>query len=393
MSLRKFLILHGKSNNSYPYMKIKVSSSALFGRLTSIQRVLNSKNSFPILDCYLFEVEGTNMNITASDSETTLVTSIQLIEADMNARFCIKAKTIQDSLKEIADQPVTLNINLDTMEIRGEYQNGTFSIVGERADEYPATHAIDEGGRSFSLAQDVLLGGINHCLFATADDEIRPVMTGIYFDFTPENLVFVGTDGRKLVRCKTTTVTSAEQVGFILPKKPATILKSLLGKVEGQIELAFSDKLAVVKAPDFTLTCRLIDGRYPNYNSVIPQNNPYKAVIDRLALISTLKRVLVFCNQSSALVKLSLAKHKLTVSGQDVDYSTSAEEHLICEYDSPAINIGFKGTLLLDILNNLDCTEVVFELADPGRAGIITPAEQKEGEEVLMLLMPMMLND
>ena len=374
-------------------MKIKVSSAALFGRLTSIQRVLNSKNSFPILDCYLFETEGNNMTITASDSETTLVTSIQLVECDMNARFCIKAKTIQDSLKEIADQPVTLDVNLDTMEIRGEYQNGTFSIVGERADEYPAVHALSGDAHTFTFAQNVLMNGINHCLFATADDEIRPVMTGIYFDFTPENLVFVGTDGRKLVRSKTNAVTSAEQVGFILPKKPATILKSLLAKGETTVELAFSDKLAVVKAPEFTLTCRLIDGRYPNYNSVIPQNNPYRAVIDRSALISTLKRVLVFCNQRSELVKLALAKNKLTVSGQDVDYSTSAEEHLICEYDSPAINIGFKGTLLLDILNNLDCSEVVLELADPGRAGIITPAEQKEGEEVLMLLMPMMLSD
>lgn len=374
-------------------MKIKVSSAALFGRLTSIQRVLNSKNSFPILDCYLFETEGNNMTITASDSETTLVTSIQLVESDMNARFCIKAKVIQDSLKEIADQPVTLDVNLDTMEIRGEYQNGTFSIVGERADEYPATHALSGETKTFTFDQQVLLNGINRCLFATADDEIRPVMTGIYFDFMPENLVFVGTDGRKLVRSKTNAVTSETQVGFILPKKPATILRGLLPKVDANVELSFDDKLAVVKTPEFTLTCRLIDGRYPNYNSVIPQNNPYRAVIDRQALVSTLKRVLVFCNQSSALVKLALTQNQLTVSGQDVDYSTSAEERLICEYDSPAINIGFKGTLLLDILNNLDCSEVVFELADPGRAGIITPAEQNEGEDVLMLLMPMMLND
>ena len=374
-------------------MKIKVSSAALFGRLTSIQRVLNSKNSFPILDCYLFETNGTNMIITASDSDTTLVTNIQLIECDLNARFCIKAKTIQDSLKEIADQPVVLDVNLDTMEIHGEYQNGNFSIVGDRADEYPTAHALGGEIHTFTLAQSVLLNGINHSLFATADDEIRPVMTGIYFDFTPENLIFVGTDGRKLVRSKNSTVTSETPIGFILPKKPATILKSLLGKNDEPIELSFSDKLAMVKGSDFTLTCSLIEGRYPNYNSVIPQNNPFRAVIDRPSLISTLKRVLVFCNQSSALVKLSLTQNQLTVSGQDVDYSTSAEEHLICEYDSPAINIGFKGTLLLDILNNLDCTEVVFELADPGRAGIITPAQQKADEDVLMLLMPMMLND
>ncbi len=375
-------------------MKIKVASAALFGRLTSVNRVLNSKNSFPILDCYLFETNGLQMSITASDSETTLVTSIDLIECDQDARFCIKAKTIQDSLKEIADQPITLDVNLDTMEIRGDYNNGHFNIVGERADEYPTPHQIDGEANNFEIAQSKLLAGINHSIFATADDEIRPVMTGVYFDFTPECLVFVGTDGRKLVRKKLFTIKSEQQIGFILPKKPANILKSLLQKSdEAMATLTFSDKMAQFTAPDFTMTCRLIDGRYPNYNSVIPQNNPFKATIDRAALVSALKRVLVFSSQSSAQVKLAFKKNALTVSGQDIDFSTSAEERLSCDYNSPAINIGFKGTLLLDLLGNLDSTEVVFELADPGRAGIIKPAEQKEDEEVLMLLMPMMLND
>ena len=374
-------------------MKIKVSSAALFSRLTSINRVLNSKNSFPILDCYLFETQGQTMTVTASDSETTLVTTVELIESDTDARFCIKAKTIQDSLKEISDQPVTFDINLDTMEIRGKYQNGKFNIVGERADEYPAPHALDGDTVVHNIAQSTLLSGINHTIFATADDEIRPVMTGVYFDFTPDSLIFVGTDGRKLVRMTDNTVKSEQQVGFILPKKPANILKSLLQKADAPAELSFNEKMACVKTPEFVLTCRLIDGRYPNYNSVIPQNNPYKATIDRAALISTLKRVLVFSSQSSAQVKLSFKDNSLTVSGQDIDYSTSAEERIMCEYDSPTINIGFKGTLLLDILGNLDGSEVVFQLADPGRAGIITPAEQKEGEDILMLLMPMMLND
>ena len=374
-------------------MKLKVSSALLFSRLTSINRVLNSKNSFPILDCILFEIEGQQMSVTASDSETTLVTSLELTEADQNARFCIKAKTILDSLKEISDQPITLSVNLDTMEIHGEYQNGSFNIVGERADEYPVPHQIDGDIARHEIGQSVLLTGINHSIFATADDEIRPVMTGIYFDFTPDCLIFVGTDGRKLVRAKDFSVKSETQMGFILPKKPANILKGLLQKGDGMATLTFNDKLAQIQTAEFTLTCRLIDGRYPNYNSVIPQNNPNRATIDRLALVSTLKRILVFSSQSSAQVKLAFKKDQLTVSGQDVDYSTSAEERLMCEYDAPSMNIGFKGTLLLDILNNLDSTEVVFELADPGRAGLITPAEQKENQEILMLLMPMMLND
>lgn len=375
-------------------MKIKVSSAALFSRLTSINRVLNSKNSLPILDCFLFEVADGKMNITASDSETTLVTSVDLISNDQDARFCIKAKTIQDSLKEISDQPITFDVNLDTMEIRGSYQNGRFNIIGERADDYPVPHQMEGDAVRHEMRQNALLSGITHSLFATADDEIRPVMTGIYFDFTPECLVFVGTDGRKLVRNKDFSITSETQVGFILPKKPANILKGLLQKgEEAMATLEFNDKMAVVRTADFTLTCRLIDGRYPNYNSVIPQNNPYKATVDRAAFVSTLKRVLVFSSQSSAQVKLSFKKDTVTVSGQDVDYSTSAEERLICQYDAPTINIGFKGTLLLDILGNLDSEEVLVELADPGRAGIIKPAQQKEGEEILMLLMPMMLND
>lgn len=375
-------------------MKLKVASAALFGRLTSVNRVLNSKNSFPILDCYLFETNGLQMTITASDSETTLVTSIDLIECDQSARFCIKAKTIQDSLKEIADQPITLDVNLDTMEIRGDYQNGHFNIIGERADEYPAPHSVDGDAHNFDIPQSKLLAGINNSIFATADDEIRPVMTGIYFDFTPECLVFVGTDGRKLVRKRLLSIKSEQQVGFILPKKPANILKALLQKNEEAVtRLSFNEKMAHFETPNFVMTCRLIDGRYPNYNSVIPQNNPYSATIDRAGLISTLKRVLVFSSQSSAQVKLAFKKNALTISGQDIDFSTSAEERIACEYESPAINIGFKGTLLLDLLGNLDSSEVVVELADPGRAGIIKPSEQKEDEEVLMLLMPMMLND
>ncbi|MCR5180740.1 MAG: DNA polymerase III subunit beta [Bacteroidaceae bacterium] len=374
-------------------MKFKVSSAALFSRLTSINRVLNSKNSFPILDCFLFEIQDSKMSITASDSETTLVTSLELIQSSEDARFCIKAKTIQDSLKEIPDQPITLKVDFDTMEVKGEYQNGSFKIMGERADEYPAPHSMDGESNSFEIRQDILLAGINQSLFATADDEIRPVMTGIYFDFTPENLVFVGTDGRKLVRKKDFTIHSENQVGFILPKKPATILKGILSKSDAAVQLTFNDKQAVLKSSDFTLTCLLIDGRYPNYNSVIPKNNPYQARIDRASLVSALKRVLVFCDQSTAQVKMAFSTDKLIVSGRDMSYATSAEESLACEYSSPNMNIGFKGTLLLDILGNIDSTEVMIQLADPGRAGLIIPAEQKENEEILMLLMPMMLND
>lgn len=373
-------------------MNFKVSSTALFSRLTALSKVFNSKNSLQILDCYLFEVNGTVMSITASDSETTLVTTLDLNECDQNGRFCIKAKTIHDSIKMISDQPILMNVNIDTMEIHGEYSNGYFNIIGERADEYPTPNAMSGEQGSFRIAQEALLSSITYSLFATADDEIRPVMTGICFDLTPDCLVFVGTDGRKLVRNKNYTVKSANPMSFILPKKPAIVLKGLLQRAADEVEITFNDKMARISAPEFTLTCRLIDGRYPNYNSVIPQNNPYHAVVDRQTLIATLRRILVFSSQSSSLVKLAFTQNELTVSGQDVDFATSASEHLVCDYDSPDLSIGFKGTLLIDILNSLEGDSVVFSLADPSRAGLIAPAEQAKNEDVLMLLMPMMLN-
>ena len=351
-------------------MRFIVSSSALFNRLQTIGRVINSKNTLPILDCFLFEIQDNILTITASDSETTLITNLELVESDANARFCINAKTIQDSMKEIAEQPLSFDINPDNMEITANYQNGRFNIPAE-----------------------TMLNGINRCLFATADDELRPVMNGVYFDIQADNLTFVSTDGHKLVRNRNYGIKDHQPAAFILPKKPATILKNLLPKESDDVTLKFNERNAYITMESSRLICRLIEGRYPNYNSVIPQNNPYRVTVDRLTLLSALKRVLIFSNQSSALIKLHLESNQLVVSGQDIDYSTSAEERVPCEYGDSPMNIGFKGTFLIDILNNMGGENVIIELADPSRAGVIVPAEQEENEDLLMLLMPMMLND
>lgn len=374
-------------------MKFIVSSSALWSRLQSISRVINSKNSLPVLDCFLFDLKSNILSITGSDGETTLVTSIEVIESDVDARFCINSKTILESMKEISEQPLTFDINLENMEIIAHYQNGVFNIVGQNADEYPQSISLDEQTDQLIMAGEVMLNGISRSLFATADDELRPVMNGIYFDITTEDLTFVASDGHKLVRCKTFAVKGNEQKAFILPKKPATLLKNLLPKEAGDVTLQFNERNAVVKLENYKITCRLIEGRYPNYNSVIPLNNPYRVTIDRVTLLGALKRVLVFSSQSSSLIKIHMEANQLVVSGQDTDFSTSAEESIICQYDGMPMSIGFKGTFFADILNNLESQEVVIELADPGRAGVIVPAEQKETEDVLMLLMPMMLND
>ena len=373
-------------------MKFIVSSTGLFSHLQAISRVINSKNSLPILDCFLLELTDGTLSITASDSETTLTTSIETNEADGNGRFAVNSKTILDALKEIPEQPLAFEVN-ESLEIIVKYQNGKYSLMGQHADEYPQAANLGSNAVHVSLEASVLMNGITRSLFATADDELRPVMNGVYFDITTEDITFVASDGHKLVRNKTFKARGNEKAAFILPKKPATLLKNLLPKEMADVQIDFDDRNAVFTLENYTMTCRLIEGRYPNYNSVIPSNNPHKATIDRAAFMSALKRVSVFSSAASSLIKLRLDMNTIQISGQDIDFSTSAEETLMCQYEGNPMSIGFKSTFLIDILNNMASQEVVLELADPSRAGVIVPVEQNEEEDLLMLLMPMMLND
>ena len=374
-------------------MKLVISSTALFSHLQAIGRVINSKNTLPILDCFLFEVNDGTLSLTASDNETTMATSLEVIESDGNCRFAINAKTILDALKEIPEQPLTFAFNPDTLEILVQYMNGRYSVVAQNADEYPIPVTLGDSAVHVEMEASTMLNGINLALFATADDELRPVMNGIYFDITTDDLTMVASDGHKLVRNKNFATKGNEKAAFILPKKPATLLKNLLGKEQGAVSIDFDDRNATFTLPNYRMVCRLIEGRYPNYNSVIPQNNPHKVTIDRAILLSALKRVSVFSSQASSLIKLRLQDNQLVLSGQDIDFSTSAEETINCSYSGSPMSIGFKATFLIDILNNITGQDVIIELADPSRAGVLVPAEQEENEDLLMLLMPMMLND
>ena len=366
-------------------MKFIVSSTALFSHLQAISRVINSKNALPILDCFLFELEDGTLSVTVSDSETTMVTSIEVNESDMNGRFAVTAKTLLDALKEIPEQPLTFDVNTGTYEITVQYQNGKYSLVGQNADEFPQSAVLGDNAVRVEMDAQILLGGINRSVFATADDELRPVMNGIYFDITTEDITMVASDGHKLVRCKTLAARGNERAAFILPKKPATLLKNLLPKESGMVVIEFDERNAVFTLENYRMVCRLIEGRYPNYNSVIPQNNPQ--------LIGALRRVSIFSSQASSLIKLRIQENEIVVSAQDIDFSTSAEETQVCQYAGAPMSIGFKSTFLIDILNNISAEEVVIELADPSRAGVVVPVEQEENEDLLMLLMPMMLND
>ena len=373
-------------------MKFIVSSTGLYSHLQAISRVINSKNSLPILDCFLLELTDGALSITASDSETTLTTSLEVIENDGDGRFAVNSKTILDALKEIPEQPLTFEVS-ETMEIIVKYQNGKYSLMGQNADEYPQASNLGTNAVSVSMGAQVLMNGINRAIFATADDELRPVMNGIYFDITTEDITFVASDGHKLVRNKTYKARGSEKAAFILPKKPATLLKNLLGKEEQEsVSIEFDGRFAIFDMGDYKLVCRLFDGRYPNYNSVIPQNNPHKLTVDRASLISTLRRVAIFSSQVS-LIKLHIEDNKVVISAQDTDFSTSAEESIACSYEGASMNIGFRASFLIDILNNTPGQDVIIELADPSRAGVIVPAEQVDKQELLMLLMPMMLTE
>ncbi len=372
-------------------MKFIVSSSALSGHLQAISRVINSKNALPILDCFLFDLQDGTLSVTASDSETTMVTMLEVNESDSDGRLAIPAKTLLDALREIPEQPLAFDIQEGTLEITVQYQNGKYSLMGQNADEFPQSAQLGTNVVRVEMDADVLLGGINRTVFSTADDELRPVMNGIYFDITTEDITMVATDGHKLVRCKTLSAKGSERAAFILPKKPAGLMKNLLPKEQGKVLIEFDDRNAVFTLEQYRMVCRLIEGRYPNYNSVIPQNNPYRVTVERALLVGALRRVSIFSSQASSLIKLKLQENQMVISAQDIDFSTSAEETLSCQYSGNPMSIGFNSTFLIDILNNIVASEVVIELADPSRAGVIVPVEQEENEDLLMLLMPMML--
>lgn len=375
-------------------MKFTVSSSSLSNHLQAISRVINAKNTMAILDCFHFELHQNVLTVTASDNENVVQTKVETTENDVDGTFAIPAKTMLDILKEIPEQPLQFDIDTETLAINVKYLNGNYNLVGQDPDAYPMEIPMNDQQTQTSIEGSRLLNEISRTLFATADDELRPVMNGLFFDFEPDSVTFVASDGHKLVRSKSAMQTGLEErKSFILPKKPAQLLKILLAKEQEDVSIAFDERFASFETADFNLTCRLIDGRYPNYNSVIPQNNPYRITVDRQMLIGVLRRVSVFSSQASSLIKMRLLPDQIVVSAQDIDFSTSAEESLICQYNGNEMSIGFKSPFLIDILNNISSTDVIFQLADPSRAGLIIPSEQNENEDLLMLLMPMMLND
>ena len=375
-------------------MKFVVSSTDLLDHLQAVSRVISSKNTLPILDNFLFRLDGNELEITASDLESTLITKMTLENASDSGSIAVPARIITDTLKEFPEQPLTFEIDNEKLSLVINSENGKFTVVGQNAADFPQMPSIKQDQKAtIEVPAEVLYSGINKTLFATADDELRPVMNGVYVELATDNLTFVASDAHKLVRYKRTDAKADTDSSFILPKKPASLLKNVLPKEENPVTIEFDDKNAFFSMTEYKLVCRLVEGNYPSYNSVIPTDNPNKLSIDRVEFYNTLKRVSVYSNQASNLVKLALTGNQITVSAQDIDFSISAYERLNCQYEGEDMEIGFKSTFLIEILSNLSSTDVIVELSDPTRAGIMLPAvSENEDEDVLMLLMPMMIN-
>lgn len=374
-------------------MRFTLSSTALSSRLTALSRVINTKNALPILGDFVFEVNDNQLSLTASDSENVMKTSLPLADSEGSVRFAIGNHDLLEAVKGFSEQPITFDADMEKMLVRISYQNGLFSLPIENADEFPIPQTISDYANQITLPNTLLAENINRSIFATAQDELRPVMNGIYFDLTTECLAVVASDGHKLVRNKIYSIKSDQPASFILPKKPANLLKNILGKDGGDVQIRFDERNAEIIYSDGTLQCRLIEGRYPNYNSVIPQQNPNELRIDRLGLLAALRRVQPFANDSSNLIRFHVEGTTLQLDAEDYDFSKTATERMTCEYNGQPMSIGFKGSSFIEVLSNFDCPEVIIQLADPSRAGLVLPSEQPENQDVLMLMMPMLIND
>ena len=374
-------------------MKFTISSSKLFSQLQAVSRVINSKNALPILDDVLFDLVGNELKLTASDGETTIRTSVEVDGAEGGGKVASAAKLLLETLKEFSEQPLAFTIDENNFAVSMVSQNGTYSFVGVNGNEYPEMPAPEADARELLIPANVLQSAIEKTIFCTADDDLRPVMNGIFFDIAADKVTMVATDAHRLVRYMNTGVNAGVAASFILPKKPAALLKNLLAKAEENVKVTFGAKNARFEFGSTIIVCRQIEGRFPNYNAVIPQGNQNIVAADRQTLINACKRVAVFANNGTAQLRLALSENQIKISAQDIDFSTSAEETIACSYNGTPMAIGFKAPFLVDLLSSIESADVQLKLADPARAGLILPAENEENEDVLMLLMPMLLND
>lgn len=372
-------------------MKFIVSSTVLLKQLQSISGVLNANNTLPILDNFLFRINGNKLTVSASDLETTMTTDIDLNNADQDGAVAIPARFILDTLKTFADEPLTFIVDEKSFGIEISSSNGKFKLSGFDGDEFPRIPSIEKASE-LSITSMALSNAISKTLFATGNDELRPVMSGVYFELSTDSLTFVSTDAHKLVRYRRLDVQAEKSASFIMPKKPLTLLKGVLDGGESAVKVQYNAMNAFFEFNNIQLICRLIDGSYPNYEAVIPKENNNILTIDRRSFLASVKRVSIFSNKTTHQVRLKISGSELNISAEDLDYSNEANERLTCQYDGEDIEIGFNSRFLIEMLNNLTSEQVQLQLSEPNRAGLLVPETSDDEEEVLMLVMPVMLN-
>ena len=370
-------------------MKFIVSSSALLKQLQQISGVINANTVLPILEDFLFEVDKNRLTVVATDLETVMRVQLD-IEAKDTGKICIPAKILLDSLKNIADQPLTFNIDKNFgVEITSD--NGKYKVMGENPDNFPKEPSPDDT-TSFTMPSLALITAISKTLFAVSNDDLRPAMTGVFFELDKKGIQFVATDAHRLVRYKRTDASSPKTDSFIVPRKPLNLLKSALPSNNDEITLSYNGNHLFVRHGTTQMSCRLIDARFPDYKVVIPTDNPYKLTVNKSDFQGALRRVSVFSNKSTNQVALMIAGSELELKAQDVDFSFEGDERMKCSYDGEDLTIAFNARFLIEMLNAADSDEVKIELSTPTKAGILKPTEQENGEELLMLVMPLMLN-
>lgn len=373
-------------------MKLIVSSSELLRGVMAVAKAIPAKSPLPILENFLFDLKGNVLEITASDSELTLKTQIEVESTLEEGKIAVPAKHMMDLLKELPDQPLTINTTGDSS-FECSWASGASTLPYFPAEDYPEITTTDETAVTMQFPAQSLVDGIASTIYATADDEIRPAMNGILFDIDVASTTLVGSDSHKLICYTTTDVQTAEKASFILHKKPAGILKNIIGKEVENVEITFDSKNAVFKFGQTMVICRLVVGKYPRYRDVIPQNNSNILKINRMQLLNTVRRVSVCANKASNHIKFDLQSGSLEISAQDLGFSIAAYEKMSCQYEGEDMVIGFKSPFIIEILNNMNCNEIVMKFLDSRRAALIVPAEEEaESEKLCGILMPIMIS-
>ncbi|MBR6291217.1 MAG: DNA polymerase III subunit beta [Bacteroidales bacterium] len=379
-------------------MKFIVNSQQLLRQLQSLGGVLSTNNTMPIINCYHFHIEENRLTIKTTDLSTTLLATIDVETGRMEKpeEVAIPSKMLLDVMKTFDDVPITFDVNSATHSINLQSGQGEYSLAGLDADTYPSMPAAEATG-SVTLSSTTLVEAIGKTIFAASNDDMHPQMSGIYCEMTPEGITFVATDAHKLVRYRRTDVSSEQPTSFILPKKPISIVRNILAsrKDEDEVRIEYNNTNIFITFDNFYIVCRLVDGRYPNYEAAIPKNNPRRLIIDRLSFLNTLRRVSIFASEATRQVRLSIAAEKLDISAEDNDFSNKAHESIPCQYEGEPMDIGFNAKFLTEMISNLDSEQVLIEMSHPSRAGIIFPyseeAEEGRKDDILMLVMPVML--